>query len=71
MKDSLAAALRHSREQAQTMYDYRTANERKSAALELARRKAEEDVEPSPNVRSSKNVKSLKGCLLRNVLIIA
>jgi len=48
MKDSLAAALRHSREQAQTTYDRRTANERKSAALELARRKAEEDAEPSP-----------------------
>lgn len=48
MKDSLAAALRHSREQAQTTYDRRTANERKSAALELARRKAEEDAEPRP-----------------------
>ncbi len=43
MKDSLAAALRHSRETAQSTYDRRTADERKSAALELARRKAEED----------------------------
>lgn len=43
MKDSLAAALRHSREQAQGTYDRRTANERKAAALELARRKAEEE----------------------------
>ena len=42
MKDSLAAALRHSREQAQRTYDRRTANEKKAAALELARRKAEE-----------------------------
>lgn len=43
MKDSLAAALRHSKEQAQSTYDRRTANERKAAALELARRKAEQD----------------------------
>ena len=43
MKDSLAAALRHSREQAQATYDRRTATERKAAALELARQKAEEE----------------------------
>lgn len=43
MKDSLAAALRHSREQAQSTYDRRTANEKKAAALELARQKAEEE----------------------------
>lgn len=42
LKDSLAAALRHSREQAQTTYDRRTASEKKAAALHLARRKAEE-----------------------------
>ena len=42
MKESLAACLRHSREQAQKTYDRRTANERKKMALELARRKAEE-----------------------------
>lgn len=42
LKDSLAAALRHSREQAQNTYDRRTANEKKAAALDLARRKAEE-----------------------------
>lgn len=54
MKDSLAAALRHSREQAQSTYDRRTANERKAAALELARQKAEEepggsDATPGPS----------------------
>ena len=56
MKESLAAALRHSREQAQHTYDRRTANEKKAAALELARRKAEQpsaeegpsEPEPSP-----------------------
>ena len=42
LKDSLAAALRHSRDQAQTTYDRRTAIEKRAAALELARRKAEE-----------------------------
>ena len=41
MKDSLAAALRHSREQAQNTYDRRTAAEKKAAALRLARQKAE------------------------------
>lgn len=42
MKESLAACLRHSRQQAQKTYDRRTANERKTMGLELARRKAEE-----------------------------
>ena len=37
MKDSPAAALRHSREQAQSTYDHRTANQKKALALELAR----------------------------------
>ena len=41
MKDSLAAALRHSREQAQNTYDRRTAAEKKATALSLARQKAE------------------------------
>ena len=41
MKDSLAVALRHSREQAQTTYDRRTANQKKAAALQFARNKAE------------------------------
>ena len=41
-KDSLAACLRHSQQQAQKTYDRRTANERKTIELELARRKAEE-----------------------------
>ena len=43
MKDSLAACLRHSREQAQHTYDRRTANQKKTPALDLARRKAEEE----------------------------
>ena len=43
MKDSLAAALRHSREQAQTTYDRRTANDKKKRALALTRRKAESE----------------------------
>ena len=41
MKDSLAAALRHSREQAQSTYDRRTANQKKALALGLARSRAE------------------------------
>ena len=41
LKDSLAVALRHSREQAQTTYDRRTANQKKAAALQFARKKAE------------------------------
>ena len=41
-KDSLAACLRHSQQQAQKTYDRRTVNERKTIELELARRKAEE-----------------------------
>lgn len=52
MKDSLAACLRHSREQAQNTYDRRTANERKTAALDLARRKAEEELVAGPMTRS-------------------
>jgi len=43
MKDSLAAASKHSQEQAQSLYDYRSANEKKAAALELDRKKAEEE----------------------------
>ncbi|CAH3192993.1 unnamed protein product, partial [Porites evermanni] len=46
MKDSLAAALRHSREQAQSTYDQRTASEKKAAAVRLAREKAEEGADP-------------------------
>jgi len=38
MKNSLAAALRHSRDQAQRTYDRRTANEKKNMAVGLARR---------------------------------
>ena len=41
MKDSLAVALRHSREQAQSTYDRRTANQKKAPAVQFARRKAE------------------------------
>ena len=46
MKDSLAVALRHSREQAQSTYDRQTASEKKTAALRLAREKAEEGADP-------------------------
>ena len=42
MKESLAVALRHSREQAQKTYDRRTANQKKAPALQFARKKAEE-----------------------------
>ena len=41
LKDSLAVALRHSRQQAQSTYDRRTANQKKAAALQFARKKAE------------------------------
>ena len=37
MKNSLAAALRHSRDQAQRTYDRRTANEKKNMAVGLAK----------------------------------
>ena len=50
MKDSLAACLWHSREQAQATYNRRTANERKPPALDLARRKAEEELVTGPMV---------------------
>jgi len=42
MKESLVAALRHSREQVQSTYDRRTANQKKVLALELARSRAEQ-----------------------------
>jgi len=42
MKESLEAALRHSRKQTQSTYDRRTANEKKALALELARSRAEQ-----------------------------
>lgn len=44
LKDSLAAALRHSRAQAQRTYDKRTSNEKKQPALDLAREFAEENI---------------------------
>lgn len=57
MKDSLAFALRHSREAAQNVYDRRTANERKQKAVEMARQKAEsataQDVQEQEPVESS------------------
>ena len=40
MKDSLRVALRHLREQAQSTYDRRTANQKKTPALQFARKKA-------------------------------
>lgn len=45
MKESLAVALRHSREQAQKTYDRRTANQKKAPALQFARKKAEAAME--------------------------
>lgn len=42
LKASLAAALRHSRQQAQRTYDRRTANDRKRLAVDLARDYAED-----------------------------
>lgn len=47
LKSSLAAALRHSREQAQRTYDRRTANERKQLAVNLAREYAERELDGS------------------------
>lgn len=44
-KDSLAAAMRHTRRHAQDTYDKRTANERKSLAFSLASQFAEMDEE--------------------------
>lgn len=41
----MAVALRHSREQAQTTYDRRTANQKKEPALQFARKKAEAAME--------------------------
>ena len=41
LKSSLAAALRHSREQAQRTYDRRTANEKKQMAVDLTKGYAE------------------------------
>lgn len=41
LKVSLASALRHSRKQAQTTYDRRTANQKKRLAVDLARDYAE------------------------------
>ena len=43
LKDSLAAALRHSQEQTQNNYDWQMANEKKAAVLDLARWRAEEE----------------------------
>ena len=46
---SLAAALRHSQQQAQRTYDRRTANDRKQLAVNLAREYAEEHLEEEPD----------------------
>ena len=45
MKDSLVVALRHSREQAQSTYKRRTANQKKTPALQFGRKKAEAAIE--------------------------
>lgn len=49
LKTSLAAALRHSREQAQRTYDRRTANDKKQLAVSLARQFAEDQFEQDPD----------------------
>lgn len=49
LKSSLAAALRHSRNQAEKIYDRRTLNERKEEAVSLARGFAEESLGPAPS----------------------
>lgn len=58
MKDSLVAALRHSREQARATYDRRPANEKKAVALELARRNAEEELSGGGATPGSNNLDS-------------
>lgn len=55
LKDSLAAALRHSRQQVQNTYDRRSANDKKAAALTLARRKAEEHLDNPESVPEPEN----------------
>ena len=49
MKDSLAVALRHSREQAQSTYDRRSVNQKKAAAFQFARSKAEAVMDQDEN----------------------
>lgn len=49
LKASLAAAIRHSREQAQRPYDRRTANDRKQLAVSLAREYAKDQFEQDPD----------------------
>lgn len=49
LKASLAAALRHSQQQAQHTYDRGTANDRKQLAVNLAREYAEDHLEEEPD----------------------
>ncbi|XP_073242983.1 uncharacterized protein [Porites lutea] len=49
LKASLAAALRHSWQQAQRTYDRGTANDRKQLAVNLAREYAEDHLEEEPD----------------------
>ena len=49
LKASLAAALRHSRQQAQCTYDCHTANDGKQLAVNLARECAEDHLEEEPD----------------------
>lgn len=49
LKASLAAALRHSQQQAQRTYDRGTANDRKQLAANLAREYAEDHLEEEPD----------------------
>lgn len=58
LKSSLAAALRHSREQAQRTYDRRTANDRKGLAVSLARQYAEEVLDDDPDPPPTQQLKN-------------
>ena len=61
MKDSLATCLQHSWQQAQMTYDWPTANERMTMALELAKPKAEEGPADLEAVRPSHRWRSALG----------
>ena len=59
MKDSIASSLRHSRSRAEKTYDRRTQHEKKTAALSLARKMAEESTtcaEPDGDLHTSIDV---------------
>lgn len=57
LKESLAAALRHTRKQAERTYDRRMANEKKDQAVRLAREYAEDRMSSPDQAASSANLK--------------